>query len=154
MNNLRARPRPFSAFSGTFNFIPYRISRKTGTRFCIICIMRSMEADSFEHQRVTHIKVPVGNRLCTPGFHGDLQTTSYHKFLIIRRLQQIPGIQWVACRTVPVTGAGAVLGGRVPHNAPFPLQYGGLSYRFRCGWGIGRPLKHTDSGAIRGKKVP
>lgn len=34
----------------------------------------------------------------------------------------------------------------------FPLQYGGLSYRFRYMWGIGRPLKHTDSGAIRGKK--
>lgn len=39
-------------------------------------------------------------------------------------------------------------------NAPFPLQYGGLSYRFRYMWEIGKPLKHTDSGAIRGKKVP
>lgn len=37
---------------------------------------------------------------------------------------------------------------------PFPLQYGGLSYRFRYMWEIGKPLKHTDSGAIRGKKVP
>lgn len=39
-------------------------------------------------------------------------------------------------------------------NAPFPLQHGGMSYRFRCMWGRGRPLKHTDSGAIWGKKVP
>lgn len=45
-----------------------------------------------------------------PRFPGDLQTTSYHKFLIIKRLQQIPRIQWVAWRTVPVTGARAVQG--------------------------------------------
>lgn len=37
-------------------------------------------------------------------------------------------------------------------NIPFPLQHGGMSYRFRCMWGIGRPLKHTDSSAIRGGK--
>ena len=24
-------------------------------------------------------------------------------------------------------------------NAPFPLQHGGMSYRFRCMWGRGRP---------------
>lgn len=41
---------PFSAFSSTFNFIPYRISRITICRFCIICIMRSMEADCQEYQ--------------------------------------------------------------------------------------------------------
>ena len=74
----------------------------------------------------------MGNRLCIPGFHGDLQTTSYHKFLIIRRLQQIPGIQWVACRTVPVTRAGAVHGRRHTVSVairgpiiPIPLQVGG-----------------------------
>ena len=72
--------------------------------------MRSMEADCLEYQRVMQNVVPIGNRLCTPGSPGDLQTTSYHKFLIIRRLQQIPGIPWVACRTVPVTRAGAVHG--------------------------------------------
>ncbi len=95
-------------------------------------------------------RVSIGNRLCTLGSHVDLQTTSYHKFLIIKRLQQIPGIQWVACRTVPVTGARQFGAGGIP----FPLQYGGLSYRFRYMWRIGRPLKHTDSGAIRGKKAP
>lgn len=35
---------------------------------------------------------------------------------------------------------------------PFPLQHGGMSYRFRYMWGIGRSLKHTDSGAIRAKR--
>ena len=97
---------------------------------------------------------PVGNRLCTLGFLGDQGTPFPYKSHMLKRLQQIPRIQWVAWRTVPVTGAGAGAEA-VPHGGiPFPLQYGGLSYRFRYIWGIGRPLKHTDSGAIRGKKVP
>lgn len=144
---------PLPAFSSTFNFNSYRISRKTGTRFCIICIMRSMEADSFEHQRVTHIRVSVGNRLCTLGFLGDLQTTLYHKFLIIKRLQQIPRIQWVAWRTVPVTGAGAVQGRwhtisvaiRWP-IIPIPLHVGERqapeTYRFRCNQGQKGSVMH------------
>lgn len=69
-----------------------------------------MEVDSFEYQRVTHIRGPVGNRLCTPGFPGDQGNPFPYKSHMLKRLQQIPGIQWVACRTVPVTGARAVQG--------------------------------------------
>lgn len=112
-------------------------------RFCIICIMRSMEADCLEYQRVTHIRVSVGNRYCTLGSPGDLQTSLYHKFLIIRRLQQIPRIQWVAWRTVPVTGAVAVQGRwyTVPVATrwpilPIPVHVGDRQapgiYRSRC----------------------
>lgn len=72
--------------------------------------MRSMEADCLEYQRVTHIRVPVGNRLCTLGFLGDQGTPFPYKSLLLKRLQQIPRIQWVACRIVPVTGARAVHG--------------------------------------------
>lgn len=83
--------------------------------------MRSMEADCLEYQRVTHIRVSVGNRLCTHGFHVDLQTSLYHKFLIIKRLPLIPWIQWVACRTVPVTGAVAVHGRW--HTIPVAIRW-------------------------------
>jgi hypothetical protein len=120
-------------------------------RFCIICIMRSMEADCLEYQRVTHIRVSVGNRYCTLGSPGDLQTSLYHKFLIIRRLQQIPRIQWVAWRTVPMTGAVAVQGRwyTVPVATrwpilPIPVHVGDRQ----------APPGYTVPGAIRGKKVP
>ncbi len=161
---MRARPCPFPAFSSTFNFNSYRISRKTGTRFCIICIMRSMEADSFEHQRVTHIRVSVGNRLCTLGFHVDLQTTVYHKFLIIKRLPLIPRIQWVAWRTVPVIGAVAVHGRwhtisvatRWP-IIPIPLHVGDRQapgiYRSRCNQGQKGSVMHRFRG-YRGNWMP
>ena len=109
-----------------------------------------MEADCLEYQRVTHIRVSVGNRYCTLGFLGDQGTPFPYKSHMLKRLQQIPRIQWVAWRTVPVTGAGQFRAG----NAPFPLQYGGLSYRFRYMWGRGRPPVYTVPGAIKGKKVP
>ena len=113
-----------------------------------------MDAECLEYQRVTHIRVSMGNRYCAPGSPGDQGTPFSYKSHMLKRLQLIPWIQWVAWRTVPVTGAGAGAEA-VPHGGiPFPLQYGSLSYRFRYMWGIGRPLKHTDSGAIRGKKVP
>lgn len=143
---MRARPCPFSAFSSTFNFIPYRISRITICRFCIICIMRSMEADCLEYQRVTHIRVSMGNRLCTLGFLGDQGTPFPYKSHMLKRLQQIPRIQWVAWRTVPVTGAGAVQGRQCTfpvatrwHVLPIPVHVGDRqapeTYRFRCNQG-------------------
>ena len=76
---------------------------------------------------------------------------------------QVPHAQTVATDSEDSMGCivyrsrdrgGAVLGGRVPHNAPFPLQYGGLSYRFRYRWEIGRSPGYAVPGAIRGKKVP
>lgn len=98
-----------------------------------------MEADCLEYQRVTHIRVSIGNRYCTLGFLGDQGTPFPYKSHMLKRLQLIPRIQWVACRTVPVTGAGAGAEA-VPHGGiPFPLQHGGMSYRFRCMWEIGRP---------------
>lgn len=143
---MRARPCPFSAFSSTFNFNSYRISRITICRFCIICIMRSMEADCLEYQRVTHIRVSMGNRLCTHGFLGLHCTPFPHKSHMLKRLPLIPRIQWVACRTVPVTGAGAGHGGRytIPVAIrwpiiPIPLHVGERqapeTYRFRCNQG-------------------
>lgn len=106
-------------------------------------------------------RVSIGNRLCAPGSPGDLQTTSYHKFLIIRRLQQIPGIQWVACRTVPVTGARAVHGRwhTIPVAIrwpiiPIPLHVGDRqapeTYRFRCNQGQKGSVMHRFRG-YRGK---
>ena len=123
--------------------------------------MRSMEADSFEHQRVTHIRVSVGNRLCTLGSLGDRGNPFPYKFLIIRRLQQIPRIQWVAWRTVPVIGAVAVHGRwhtisvatRWP-IIPIPLHVGigrppGI-YRSRCNQGQKGSVMHRFRG-YRGK---
>lgn len=161
---MRARPCPFSAFSSTFNFNSYRISRKTGTRFCIICIMRSMEADCLEYQRVTHIRVSVGNRLCTLGFLGDQGTPFPYKSHMLKRLQQIPRIQWVACRTVPVTGAGAVQGRQctIPvatrwHVLPIPVHVGERqapeTYRFRCNRGQKGSVMHRFRGH-RGNWMP
>lgn len=92
----------------------------------------------------------MGNRLCTLGFLGDQGTPFPYKSHMLKRLQLIPRIQWVACRTVPVTGAGAVHGGRytIPvatrwHVLPIPVHVGDR-----------QALKHTDSGAKQGKKVP
>lgn len=158
---MRARPCPFSAFSSTFNFNPYRNSGKTGTRFCIICVMRSMEADSFEHQRVTHIRVSVGNRDCTLGFLGDQGTPFPCKFLIIKRLPRNPWIQWVARRTVPVTGARAVQGRWYTisvatrwHILPIPVHVGDRqapeTYRFWCNQGQKGSVMHRFRG-YRGK---
>lgn len=119
--------------------------------------MRSMEVDSFEHQRVTHIRVSMGNRLCTLGSPGDQGNPFPYKFLIIRRLQQIPRIQWVAWRTVPVTGAGAGHGGRytIPvatrwHVLPIPVHVGERqapeTYRFRCNQGQKGSVMHRFRG--------
>lgn len=67
---------------------------------------------------------------------------------MLKRLQQIPRIQWVAWRTVPVTGAGAVQGRwyTIPvairwHVLPIPVHVGDR-----------QALKHTDSGAKQGQK--
>lgn len=106
-------------------------------------------------------RVSIGNRLCTPGSPGDLQTASYHKFLIIKRLQQIPRIQWVACRTVPVIGAWAVHGRwhTIPVAIrwpiiPIPLHVGDRqapeTYRFRCNQGQKGSVMHRFRG-YRGK---
>lgn len=111
-----------------------------------------MEADCLEYQRVTHIRVSMGNRYCTLGFLGLHCTPFPHKSHMLKRLQLIPRIQWVACRTVPVTGAGAVPDDRGAGNAPFPLQYGGLSYRFRYMWGIGKPPGIYRSRCNQGQK--
>ena len=158
---MRARPCPFSAFSSTFNFNHYRNSRITICRFCIICIMRSMEVDSFEYQRVTHIRVSMGNRYCTLGFLGDQGTPFPYKSHMLKRLQQIPWIQWVAWRTVPVTGAGAVQGRQctIPvatrwHVLPIPVHVGDRqapeTYRFRCNQGQKGSVMHRFRGH-RGK---
>lgn len=93
---------------------------------------------------------PVGNRLCTLGSLGDQGTPFPYKSHMLKRLQQIPRIQWVAWRTVPVTGAGAVHGRQctIPvairwHVLPIPVHVGDR-----------QALKHTDSGAKQGQKVP
>ena len=99
-----------------------------------------------------------------PGSPGDLQTTSYHKFLIIKRLQQIPRIQWVACRTVPVIGARAVHGRwhTIPVAIrwpiiPIPLHVGDRqapeTYRFRCNQGQKGSVMHRFRG-YRGNWMP
>jgi hypothetical protein len=103
----------------------------------------------------------VGNRYCTSGFPGDQGNPFPYKSLIIRRLQQIPGIQWVACRTVPVTGARAVHGRwhTIPVAIrwpiiPIPLHVGDRqapeTYRFRCNQGQKGSVMHRFRG-YRGK---
>lgn len=89
----------------------------------------------------------MGNRLCTLGFLGLHCTPFPYKSHMLKRLQLIPWIQWVAWRTVPVTGAGAGAGavhGRwhtIPVAIrwpiiPIPLHMGDRqapeTYRFRC----------------------
>ena len=120
-----------------------------------------MEADSFEHQRVTHIRVSMGNRLCTLGFQGDQGTPFPYKSFMLKRLPLIPRIQWVAWRTVPVTGAGAVQGRQctIPvatrwHVLPIPVHVGERqapeTYRFRCNQGQKGSVMHRFRG-YRGK---
>ena len=103
----------------------------------------------------------MGNRYCTSGFPGDQGNPFPYKSLIIRRLQQIPGIQWVACRTVPVTGARAVHGRwhTIPVAIrwpiiPIPLHVGDRqapeTYRFRCNQGQKGSVMHRFRG-YRGK---
>lgn len=100
----------------------------------------------------------MGNRLCTLGSHVDQGTPFPYKSHMLKRLQLIPRIQWVACRTVPVTGAGAghgtvvyhsrcntvacltdsgACGGEAgPRDIPFPVQSGAkgsVMHRF-CGY--------------------
>lgn len=90
----------------------------------------------------------IGNRYCTLGSHVDQGTPFPYKSHMLKRLQQIPRIQWVAWRTVPVTGAGAVQGRwyTIPvairwHVLPIPVHVGDR-----------QALKHTDSGAKQGQK--
>ena len=120
-----------------------------------------MEADCLEYQRVMQNRVSMGNRLCTHGFHVDLQTTLYHKFLIIKRLPLIPWIQWVARHTVPVTGARAVQGRwhTIPVAIrwpiiPIPVHVGDRqapeTYRYRCNQGQKGSVMHRFRG-YRGK---
>lgn len=136
---------------------PIGIVGKPNGGFCIICIMRSMEADCLEYQRVTHIRVSMGNRLCTLGFLGDQGTPFPYKSHMLKRLQQIPRIQWVAWRTVPVTGAGAVQGRQctIPvatrgHVLPIPVHVGDRqapeTYRFRCNQGQKGSVMHRFRG--------
>lgn len=103
----------------------------------------------------------MGNRLCTLGFLGDQGTPFPYKSHMLKRLQQIPWIQWVACRTVPVTGARAVHGRRytIPvatrwHVLPIPVHVGERqapeTYRFRCNQGQKGSVMHRFRG-YRGK---
>lgn len=103
----------------------------------------------------------MGNRLCTLGFLGLHCTPFPYKSHMLKRLQQIPWIQWVACRTVPVTGAGAGHGGRytIPvatrwHVLPIPVHVGERqapeTYRFRCNQGQKGSVMHRFRG-YRGK---
>lgn len=80
---------------------------------------------------------------------------------MLKRLPLIPRIQWVACRTVPVTGAGAGHGGQctIPvairwQVLPIPLHVGerrapGI-YRSRCNQGQKGSVMHRFRG-YRGK---
>lgn len=103
----------------------------------------------------------MGNRLCTLGFLGLHCTPFPYKSFMLKRLQLIPRIQWVACRTVPVTGAGAGHGGRytIPvatrwHVLPIPVHVGDRRapgiYRSRCNQGQKGSVMHRFRG-YRGK---
>lgn len=103
----------------------------------------------------------MGNRLCTLGFLGDQGTPFPYKSHMFKRLQQIPRIQWVAWRTVPVTGAGAVQGRQctIPvatrwHVLPIPVHGGDRqapeTCRFRCNQGQKGSVMHRFRGH-RGK---
>ena len=107
-----------------------------------------MEADCLEYQRVTHIRVPMGNRLCTLGFLGDQGTPFPYKSHMLKRLQQIPGNQGCHMPYRFREGAGAVQGRQctIPvatrwHVLPIPVHVGDR-----------QALKHTDSGAKQGQK--
>lgn len=103
----------------------------------------------------------MGNRLCTLGSPGDQGTPFPYKSHMLKRLQQIPRIQWVACRTVPVTGAGAVQGrwhtisvATRWHVLPIPVHVGERQapgiYRSRCNQGQKGSVMHRFRG-YRGK---
>lgn len=103
----------------------------------------------------------MGNRLCTHGFLGLHCTPFSYKSHMLKRLQLIPWIQWVAWRTVPVTGAGAGHGGRytIPvatrwHVLPIPVHVGERQapgiYRSRCNQGQKGSVMHRFRGH-RGK---
>ena len=103
----------------------------------------------------------MGNRLCTLGFLGLHCTPFPYKSFMLKRLPLIPRIQWVACRTVPVTGAGAVQGRQctIPVAIrwpiiPIPLHVGDRqapeTYRFRCNQGQKGSVMHRFRG-YRGK---
>lgn len=96
-----------------------------------------------------------------PRFPGDQGTPFPYKSHMLKRLQQIPRIQWVAWRTVPVTGAAAVQGRQctIPvatrwHVLPIPLHVGDRqapeTYRFRCNQGQKGSVMHRFRG-YRGK---
>lgn len=78
----------------------------------------------------------MGNRLCTLGFLGLHCTPFPYKSHMLKRLPLIPRIQWVAWRTVPVTGAGAGAGAVVYHSRCNTVAY------------------HTDSGACGERQAP
>ena len=63
----------------------------------------------------------MGNRYCTLGFLGLHCTPFPYKSHMLKRLQQIPWIQWVAWRTIPVTGAGAEHGRQ--HTVPVATRW-------------------------------
>lgn len=103
----------------------------------------------------------MGNRLCTLGFLGLHCTPFPYKSHMLKRLQLIPRIQWVAWRTVPVTGAGAGHGGQctIPVATrwpiiPIPLHVGDRQapgiYRSRCNQGQKGSVMHRFRG-YRGK---
>ena len=106
-------------------------------------------------------RVSMGNRLCTLGFLGDQGTPFPYKSHMLKRLQQIPRIQWVAWRTVPVTGAGVVQGRQctIPVAIrwpiiPIPLHVGERqvpeTYRFRCNQGQKGTVMYRFRGHRRG----
>ena len=90
----------------------------------------------------------MGNRYCTLVFLGDQGTPFPYKSHMLKRLQQIPWIQWVAWRTVHVTGARAVHGRQC--TIPVAIRWQVLPIPVHVG--DRETLKHTDSGAIKGQK--
>lgn len=104
---------------------------------------------------------PVGNRLCAPGFLGLHCTPFSYKFLMLKRLQLIPWVQWVAGCTIHVIGARAGHGGRYTVSVatrwqvlPIPVHAGDRraleTYRFRCNQGQKGSVMHRFRG-YRGK---
>lgn len=103
----------------------------------------------------------MGNRLCTLGFLGLHCTPFPYKSHMLKRLQLIPWIQWVAWRTVPVTGAGQDMARwyTIPVAIrwpiiPIPLHVGDRqapeTYRSRCNQGQKGSVMHRFRG-YRGK---
>ena len=106
-------------------------------------------------------RVPAGNRYCTLGFLGLHCTPFSYKSHMLKRLQLIPWVQWVAWRTVPVIGARAVQGRwyTIPVAIrwpiiPIPLHVGDRQvsgiYRSRCNQGQKGSVMHRFRG-YRGK---